>query len=125
MENDPATLHHLHKATLHHPHTVIISWLCKILQILWPEKTRIEDLWGREREREREGGGGGASDEVNSGLSDHVRTVPLDWPHPQEACQQHHQAVTWNPQGKTKRGRPRVGSATPSGNLPATSPGRL
>ena len=29
------------------------------------------------------------------------------------------QVLTWNPQGKRKRGRPRVGLATPSGSLPA------
>ena len=35
------------------------------------------------------------------------------------------QALTWNLQGKRKRGIPRVGLPTPSGSPPATSPGRL
>ena len=60
-----------------------------------------------------------------SGCTDPRKKVGLDWPYPQEDSQQHHQAVTWNPQGKRKMGRPRVGMASPSGSQPATSPARL
>ena len=50
----------------------------------------------------------------------------LDWPLPQEACQQHRQAGSDLESAGEERGRrPRVGLATPSGSLPATSPGRL
>ena len=96
------------------------------------------------------------------GTRDHKdpeKKVELEWPHPREAFQQHHQAgcdlqstgeekegqtqgwigytprkpssnitrqaVICNTQGKRRRGRPRVGLATPPGSLQATSPGRL
>ena len=51
----------------------------------------------------------GASGARTSGQANSEEEVGLDWTHPPEAGIQYHarKALTWNPQGKRKRGRPR------------------
>ena len=52
----------------------------------------------------------------------------LDWPHPLEACQHHHQAGSGlGSTGEEEEGKTglEAGLATPSRSLPAPSPGRL
>nr|KAG5714081.1 hypothetical protein BaRGS_020409 [Batillaria attramentaria] len=76
--------------------TFLNTCLRRIFNIRWPEKIRNEELWER--------GGAGTS-----GQADPAEEVGLDWDTPSGS--QHpaptRQALTWNPQGKRKRGRPR------------------
>ena len=83
------------KATLHKIQTFLNSCLRRIFNIRWPEKISNEDLWRR------------AGQEP---VDYHIRRRKWGWightlRKPTSSLTR--QALTWNPQGKRKRGRPR------------------
>ena len=83
------------KGNLHKIQTFVNTCLRKIMKIHWPEKVSNKELWQRTSQRPME-------EEIlrrKWGWLGHTLRNP--------ANNITHQALTWNPQGKRKRGRPR------------------
>ena len=85
----------LTKAIIHKLQTFINTYLRRICNIRWPNKITNEELWKRTNE---------------TPIDQEVRRRKWKWightlRKPRNTI--NHQSLTWNPQGKRKRGRPR------------------